>query len=188
NIFFDISDTNFIVNAPPVITCPANITKQTDPGLCSAVVNFTATATDTEPVTVRCTPPSGTAFPKGTTTVQCTATDTVGATDTCSFTVTVNDTENPIITCPANIVAGNDPGLCSATINPGTATATDNCGIAPIVGTRNDGHPLNAPYPVGTTIISWKATDTSNNTDTCLQTIVVNDVEPPVITAAVANS
>ena len=188
NIFFDISDTNFIVNAPPVITCPANIVKQTDPGLCSAVVNFTATATDTDPVTVSCTPPSGTAFPKGTTTVQCTATDSVGATDTCSFTVTVNDTENPVITCPANIVAGNDPGLCSSTINPGTATATDNCAIATIVGIRNDGQPLNAPYPVGTTIISWKATDTSNNMDTCLQTIVVNDVEPPVITAAVANS
>ncbi len=188
NIFFDISDTNFIVNAPPVITCPSNKVTSTDPGVCSAVVNFTATATDTDPVTVSCTPPSGTAFPKGTTTVQCTATDSVGATDTCSFTVTVNDTENPVITCPANIVAGNDPGLCSATVNPGTATATDNCAIDSIVGIRNDGQPLNAPYPVGTTIITWKATDTSNNTATCSQTIVVNDVEPPVITASVANT
>lgn len=188
NIFFDISDTNFIVNAPPVITCPTNKVTSTDAGLCSAVVNFTATATDTDPVTISCTPPSGTAFPKGTTTVQCTATDSVGATDSCSFTVTVNDTENPVITCPANIVAGNDPGLCSATIDPGTPTATDNCAIDTIVGTRNDGQPLNAPYPVGTTIIAWKATDTSNNIATCSQTIVVNDVEPPVITASVANS
>lgn len=188
NIFFDLSNTNFIVNAPPVITCPPNQVTSTDSGVCSAVVNFTATATDTDPVTVSCTPPSGTAFPKGTTTVQCTATDSVGATDTCSFTVTVNDTENPVITCPANIIAGNDPGLCSATVNPGTATATDNCAIATIVGTRNDGQPLNAPYPVGTTIITWKATDTSNNMATCPQTIVVNDVEPPVITASVTTS
>ena len=188
NIFFDISNSNFIVNAPPVITCPANIVTTNDPGACSAVVNFVATATDTDPVTVNCTPPSGSAFPKGTTTVQCTATDSVGATDTCSFTVTVNDTENPIISCPANITVGNDPGLCSATVDPGTATATDNCAIASIVGTRSDGQPLNAAYPVGTTNISWKATDTSGNMASCTQTIVVNDVEAPVITASVANS
>ena len=188
NIFFDISNANFIVNAPPVITCPSNIVKATDPGVCTAVTNFVATATDTDPVTVTCTPPSGTAFPKGTTTVQCTATDSVGATDTCSFTVTVNDMENPVITCPADITLGNDPGLCSATVNPGTATATDNCGVATIVGTRSDGQPLNAPYPVGTTNITWKATDTSSNMATCTQTIIVNDVEAPVITASVVNT
>jgi hypothetical protein len=188
NIFFDISNRNFIVNAPPEITCPANVVTSTDAGVCSAVVNFTATATDTDPVTVNCTPASGTAFAKGTTTVQCIATDSVGATDSCSFTVTVNDTENPVISCPANIVTGNDPGECSAIINPGTATATDNCRVDSIVGTRNDGLPLNAAYPVGTTTITWKATDTSNNTATCSQTIIVNDVEPPVITASVADS
>lgn len=188
NIFFDISNSNFIVNAPPVITCPSDKVTSTDPGVCSAVVNFTATATDTDPVTVSCSPPSGTAFPKGTTTVQCTATDSVGATDTCSFKVTVNDNENPVITCPANITVGNDPGLCSATVNPGAATATDNCAVDSIVGTRNDGHSLNAPYPVGTTMITWKATDKSGNMATCSQTIVVNDVEPPVITASVAST
>jgi hypothetical protein len=188
NIFFDISNQNFIVNAPPEITCPANVVTSTDPGACSAVVNFTATATDTDPVTVSCTPASGTAFAKGTTTVQCTATDSVGATDSCSFTVTVNDAENPVISCPGNIVTGNDPGQCSAIVNPGTATATDNCLVDSIAGTRSDGLPLNAPYPVGTTTITWKATDTSNNMATCSQTIVVNDVEAPVITASLANS
>ena len=96
--------------------------------------------------------------------------------------------ENPVITCPADITVGNDPGLCSATVNPGTATATDNCGVASIVGTRSDGQPLNAPYPVGTTNITWKATDTSSNMVTCTQIIIVNDVEAPVITASVANT
>jgi hypothetical protein len=188
NIFFDISNRNFIVNAPPVITCPANIVSPTDPDECSAVVNFSATATDTDSVTVNCSPASGSAFPKGTTNVRCVATDSVGATDSYNFTVTVNDEENPVISCPANIVIGNDPGLCSALVNPGTATATDNCSIASIAGTRSDGLPLTAAYPVGTTTITWKATDTSNNTSTCTQTIVVNDVEAPVITASVADS
>ena len=189
NIFFDISDRNFIINAPPEITCPTNIVTSTDPGACSAVRNFTPTVTDIDKdVDITCTPASGTAFPKGTTTVQCKATDPFGATDSCSFTITVNDTENPVISCPANIVTGNDPGMCSAFVNPGTATATDNCSVASITGTRSDGLPLNAPYPVGATTILWRATDTSNNTVTCTQTIIVNDVEAPVITASVADS
>jgi hypothetical protein len=38
--------------------------------------------------TVACVPPSGSAFPPGTTTVNCTATDASGNTATCSFAVT----------------------------------------------------------------------------------------------------
>jgi hypothetical protein len=57
-----------------------------------------------------------------------------------------------------------------------------------VLGTRGDGQALNAPYPVGITTITWKATDASNNVATCQQTITVNDKEPPVITASVASS
>src|SRR5439155_17707097 len=35
-----------VVDDPPVITCPADITVNTDPGKCSADVTFTVTATD----------------------------------------------------------------------------------------------------------------------------------------------
>jgi hypothetical protein len=55
-------------DAPPEITCLADITQNTDPGLCLAVVTFAATATDDcEAVDVSCTPASGSVFPKGTT-------------------------------------------------------------------------------------------------------------------------
>jgi hypothetical protein len=51
-----------------------------------------------------CTPASGTVFPKGSTTVTCNVSDASGnAATPCSFTVTVNDTQPPTITCPANI-------------------------------------------------------------------------------------
>jgi len=134
--------------------------------------------------TVTCSPASGTLFPVGNTPVTC----STQAGPSCNFSVTVNDTENPVIKCPGNITVGNDPGLCSAVVNPGTATATDNCPNVTVAGTRSDGQPLNAPYPVGTTIITWKATDASNNMASCPQTITVNDVEPPVITASVATT
>jgi hypothetical protein len=46
---------------------------------------------------------SDSTFSKGATTVTCTATDDADNPKTCSFTVTVNDTQPPDITCPANI-------------------------------------------------------------------------------------
>jgi len=100
--------------------------------------------------------------------------------------VTVIDNTPPVISCPANITHNTDPGLCSALINPGTATATDNCDNNPtIVGTRSDNQPLNAPYPKGTTTITWTATDHASptpNQSSCTQTITVEDHEAPVIT------
>ncbi|MCC6485783.1 MAG: HYR domain-containing protein [Armatimonadetes bacterium] len=77
-------------NQPPSITCPANITVYADPGSSSAVVEFSANASDDcgTPV-VTCTPASGSAFPVGTTHVQCVADDGHGNTASCSFDVTV---------------------------------------------------------------------------------------------------
>ncbi|MFN0009106.1 MAG: multicopper oxidase domain-containing protein [Planctomycetota bacterium] len=85
---------------PPEITCPADITTDTDPGVCSAVVNYDPpVATDDCGVpTVVCTPPPGSTFPKGTTTVTCTATDSDGLTAECTFDVTVEDNEPPTVT------------------------------------------------------------------------------------------
>jgi hypothetical protein len=121
-------------------------------------------------------------YPTGTTTIHWTATDGSGNTASCDQTITVNDTEAPAITCPANITANTDPGVCSATVNPGTATASDNCDTTPtIVGTRSDNQPLNASYPKGTTTIHWTATDDAGNTSSCDQTVTVEDHEPPTI-------
>jgi hypothetical protein len=97
-------------NTAPVITCPADITQCNDAGTCDAVVTFSASAIDNcDPnPSVSCSPASGSTFPKGTTTVTCTATDAAGNSSTCSFTVTVNDCEAPVAECvPTTNVAGN---------------------------------------------------------------------------------
>jgi hypothetical protein len=62
-------------------------------------VSYTATATDIVDgsVAVHCDPASGSTFPIGTTTVQCTATDAHNNTADGSFTVTVGDTTPPVI-------------------------------------------------------------------------------------------
>jgi len=166
--------TTFTVNdtTPPTITCPANIVKSTDPNLCSAVVTFTTTVNDNCPgATASCTPPSGSVFPKGTTTVTCGATDASGnASAPCSFTVTVNDTQPPAITCPANIVV--EPTCPSgAVVTYTTPVGTDNCPGA--VTTQTAGLASGSIFPIGTTTNTFKVTDTSGNFVTCSFTVRV---------------
>lgn len=135
------------------------------------------------PVTVTYDPPSGSLFPKGQTVVTVTATDScdVPRQVTTTFLVTVEDTTPPTIVCPPDITQGNDPGLCSATVNVGTPTASDICDGSPtVVGVRSDGLLLSDPFPVGTTTIVWTVTDDEGLSASCTQTVTVNDTEAPV--------
>jgi HYR domain len=81
---------------PPSLVLPGDITVQAGPN--GEAVSYTATATDLVDgsVTPSCTPPSGSTFPVGTTTVTCTATDAHGNTATGSFTITVQDATQPV--------------------------------------------------------------------------------------------
>ena len=181
-------------NINPTIDAPQDMTFYTGPNVttCDTFVGDatlgTATASDNCPgvVVTRTGVPAGNLFTVGTTTITYRATDRVGNFAEDTQTVTVIDNTPPVISCPANITQNTDPGLCSATVNPGTATATDNCDSNPtIVGTRSDNQPLNAPYPKGTTTITWTATDHASptpNQSSCVQTITVEDNEAPVIT------
>jgi len=75
---------------PPALYLPANMTVYAT-GFSSAVVTFEATADDlvNGPVAVTCSPASGATFAVGTTSVNCSASDTHSNTATGSFTVTV---------------------------------------------------------------------------------------------------
>jgi uncharacterized repeat protein (TIGR01451 family) len=96
--------------------------------------------------------------------------------------VTVVDTTPPVVTPPANITQPADAGQCSAQLTVGAATATDTCaGALTPVGTRSDGKALTAPYPVGTTTITWTATDLSGNPASATQTVTVLDQQAPTI-------
>ena len=84
---------------PCTVTCPANVTQAAAAGQCSAVVTYTAPTTTGTCGTVTCAPASGSTFTVGMTTVTCTA----AAGPSCTFTVMVTDSQNPTITCPADI-------------------------------------------------------------------------------------
>jgi hypothetical protein len=75
----------------PTITCPANMNIYPEINQPQVVQYFSPTFSDNCPgVSVICNPPSGAAFPMGTTTVTCTATDAVGNSASCTFTITLH--------------------------------------------------------------------------------------------------
>src|SRR5205085_2742771 len=80
-------------NTPPSVSCPAPISVPTAPGLCSAKVSFTPTATDTcsPPASIVSSRASGSTFSLGTTLVTSTATDGALNSAACTFPVTVVD-------------------------------------------------------------------------------------------------
>lgn len=157
------------------IQCTANINRDTDPNQCQALVNYSTPTTTGNCGTVICTPPSGSAFQKGVTTVNCTTQTGPSG----SFTVTVRDAQLPAITCPANKTQNNDPNQCGAAVTYANATATDNCSG---VGTPTCSPASGSFFPKGTTTVTCTVKDAANLTANCSFTITVNDTQPPTIT------
>ena len=163
----------------PVLSLPADITAEAT-SAAGAEVTFTATATDAVDgsVAVISAPPSGSTFPLGTTTVDCSATDAHGNTATGSFTVTVQDTTPPTLTLPANIIAEATSSAGAAVTF--TATATDIVdGPVTVVCTPDSGSTFALDV---TTTVSCSATDAHGNTATGSFTVKVQDTTPPAIT------
>jgi len=126
-----------IDQVPPAIQTPARgITVPNDPGECSAVVEFEATATDDcgEPQVI-CDPSSGDAFAVGTGQAVCTAVDAAGNTAEGSFEVTVEDVEPPVIKVslvPEKLWPPNHQYVTFAASDL-ALSVTDNCdGTAPV--------------------------------------------------------
>ena len=174
--FGDPTVTPVFLGTPPDISCPADISVGTDPGVSTASVSFSVTATGTPTPTVDCkigatsiTSPH--TFPLGETTVMCTATNGVAPDDSCSFKVTVTDDEDPVIDCPDNIVVSLPLNSSATTqVVNFTVTATDNADPTPTINTN---FPSGYAFPVGTTTVTATATDDAGNQSTCQFNVTV---------------
>lgn len=162
---------------PCDLACPADITVDNDADYCGAVVNFPAPTTSETCGEVTFTPASGSFFPVGTTTV--TVMTTSGS--SCTFDVTVNDTQDPSITCPDDITVNNDPDYCGAVVTYST-TASDNCPGVTIAFNP----PSGSFFPVGTSSVTATATDAHGNDTQCSFDVTVVDAQPPTITMSVS--
>ncbi len=151
---------NFTLPAPS-IQGPGNIVVPNDPGQCGAVVNFSFQASGLcDDIQVQADHPSGSLFPVGVTTVTATATGS-GGTSQYTFSVTVNDTEPPVIHCPAPLViSATGPNGAIASFAP---TVSDNCPGATVVSVPASG----SLFAIGDTLVTSTATDASKNQAWC---------------------
>jgi len=108
-------------------------------------------------------------------------TNNYGTNISLAATLTIQDTTPPSIACPAIVIVNTDVGHCYASgVSLGTPVASDTCGGV----TLSNNAP--AQFSLGTNTVTWTATDEHNNVKTCTQTVVVNDNQPPTITAPAA--
>ncbi|MEA2415845.1 MAG: hypothetical protein QOI58_2502 [Thermoanaerobaculia bacterium] len=149
----------------PVVTVPADIVTG------NPVVTYTVTANDVidGPVTVTCSPASGSTFALGTTTVNCVAYDSQANAGFGSFNVTVSN--GPVLTLPAPITAEATSSAGAAVSY--TVTATDN---ATIVCTPASG----STFALGTTTVNCTATASTGTTSGSF-TVTVVDTTPPAL-------
>jgi len=117
----------------------------------------------------------------GSATVIFTATDDCGNATSTTATFTIVDRTAPVISCPEDVTVN-----CQDNTNPsatGSATATDVCSGVTItysdVSTQNANANHKGFYNY-TITRTWTATDACNNSTSCVQTITVRDITPPV--------
>ena len=168
---------------PPQITAPADLTAEASATGCVAPVNPGTPTTFGRSIVVTRDPSSST-FALGTTTVTWTATDAGGTSATATQHVTVVDTHAPAITAPAPVISGTGPGSTTPTAfisdaDLGSAAASDVCDFS----ITRSGVPSGNLFPLGTTTISYVATDSSGNTASATQTVTLTDDTPPDLTA-----
>jgi len=145
--------------------------------------------------------PSGSEFPVGETINTYVLTDESGNTASCSFTITVNDVELPIIECPMDtmiVTSSGGESDCAGILEFSHPIPTDNCGTESYLvryinpdGTE-DG-PFSAAaqldafkdttttrsFAIGTTTVEYVVTDPSGNSATCSFDVTVTDDEAP---------
>ncbi|MCB9284731.1 MAG: HYR domain-containing protein [Lewinellaceae bacterium] len=180
----------------PTITCPEDITVSNAPNMCEAtVLGLVPTATwDNCSVSLAYSlvvdaqesglwppitgpgQPGSVNIPVGSAEMTYTITDPSGNSDQCTFTLVVNDTQNPAITCPPDIAVNNDNGLCEAVVSF-SVPYSDNC--AGVVRSQDAGLASGASFPIGPTLNTFTATDVSGNNTSCSFTVTVVDNELP---------
>lgn len=157
-----------VAGTVPIVDAPDNIVVEATDVLTPVDIG-TATATDGVDGTIPATPNNTGPFPLGTTIITWTATNSEGRTGTAVQTVTVIDTTPPKLTVPQDIsVTYSDPTKIPASIDIGEAITTDIFKPVSIIN--------NAPetFDLGTTLVTWTATDGNGNETKAEQTVTVS--------------
>jgi hypothetical protein len=162
-------------SSAPIVTLPPGQTVEAT-GPDGAAVTYTVSASDAQDgtLTPSCSPASGSVFPLGTTTVNCSVTDSGGLTATGSFTVTVQDTTPPSLNLPGDItVEAGKPATATYTPAPTATDLVDGSVLVSCIPASD------STFALGTTPVNCTATDAHHNTATGSFTVTVTPPPPP---------
>jgi gliding motility-associated-like protein len=164
---------------PPQITdCPSDITINVPTSGCEIAGGWTPPSVSDNCAVRSFTTTHGPAdpLPIGITTVTYTAVDNYDNTSVCSFTVTVVDNTAPVFeNCPEDITIEAESS-CQAIVSWTAPVASDNCS-----STLSSTHVPGSSFSIGTTAVTYTATDPSGNSTTCTFNVTVKDTSPPII-------
>ncbi len=128
---------------------------------------------------------SNVSFDLGSHDVTLEVTDLAGASDTDAIVVTVQDTVAPAFTlCPAD-ASVECTGASSAAVTLPAAQADDQCDNGETISNTRTGASADASdtYPLGTTVVTFTATDAAGNANASCQTsVTVEDTVAPALT------
>ncbi len=169
-----------IDTTPPDMTCPGSqAIEATGPN--GAVVTYSQPTVvdiaDLSP-TVISEPASGSVFGLGDTVVDCTAVDASGNVSSCSFVIAVVDTTPPDIVVQADLtIEAQDSS--GAVVNYLAPSVSDIVDLTPSVTCWPASGSV---FPLGDTVVSCTATDSSGNVSNSTFTVTVTDTTAPDIT------
>ena len=180
--------------APVFVNCPVDITVNVDVDLCGANPLFSTPVADdacSVDVTQTMGPVSGSTFDVGDSTIGFVAEDACGNTAECTFTITVIDSDVPMILCPSNmVIVDTDPGVCTWTsddkVNP--SISFENCPdqiieytITGATTSSGNDSAMGEVFALGDSEVCYTITDASGNTSSCCFNVQVEDNELPEI-------
>lgn len=169
----------YLGNNPPVASCQDQSVCAVG-GTCTAPANVNNGSSDPDGDALTLTQLPAGPYGLGQQPVRLSVTDGQ-ETDSCTASVRVRDCEPPSITCGPPVQA-ECTGNGSATVSAGGAEATDACSAAAVSG------PGLASYPLGSTPVTFTATDAAGNTASCTTQVQVRDTLPPSITCPAATT
>lgn len=185
SVILTVDQSRFAADtAPPVLALPADV-RTPATSVWGATVTYSVTSTDlVDPApAVSCTPPSGSLFPIGTTTVWCAATDRTGNVARGSFAVTVT-AGPPVVTVPPDIFVASTGSstfvtFTAAAQSPWGGSLPVTCtppGLArPSPGTFT----LAFPSDISTTVTCVSAVDGLGQSGS--GSFIVRPITPPVL-------
>lgn len=122
--------------------------------------------------------------------VSARATASGKCTSALSSSVLATDTSAPVfINCPSDITVDVETAMCTKVVSWTIPTVTDNCGIPTLTFSASASETISTPssgthqatIALGSTTITYTATDNSENVETCSFTITVTDNIAPTI-------